>query len=224
MFAGTTFVKRGYAAYGQIIIGGGGAILYLSAYAAFNLYALIERPTAFGLMVAITALIAWLADRHRSQGLAVFAVGGGFVTPFLLPGTTDAQVALFTYDGILIAGAAVLSHRRDWPFLHVVSYVLTLMTVAGWADRFYAPEKYLRTEIYLTIYCAMFLYILREMPPQDERRGEARRDDAVDSAGGLLHGVARRPADHDTALMIWLVALMLAGAVAASWMAPSPDW
>src|SRR5207237_778641 len=37
--------------------------------------------------------------------------------------------------------------------------LFTLLTVAGWADRFYAPDKYLRTEIYLTVYCAMFVAI-----------------------------------------------------------------
>ena len=109
-------------------------------------------------------MVAWLADRHQSQGLALFAVGGGFAAPFLLPGTTDAQIALFGYDAILIGGTMLLSRRRSWPALNVVSYLATLLTVAGWADRFYTPEKYLRTEIFLTLYCAMFLYIVRQMP------------------------------------------------------------
>src|SRR4029450_1124675 len=100
MFAGSRFVRRGYDAYGQIIMGGGGAILYLSIYAAFNFYALIERPAAFVLMVANTGLVAWLADRYRSQGLAVFAVGGGFATPFLLAGTPDGQTAPFPEGGV----------------------------------------------------------------------------------------------------------------------------
>jgi uncharacterized membrane protein len=221
MFAGTRFVKRGYAGYGQIITGGGGAILYLSTYAAFNFYALITRPTAFVLMVAITVLIASLADRQRSQGLALIAVGGGFATPFLLPGTTDAQIALFTYDAILIAGTAALSHRRDWPFLNLVSYVFTLLTVAAWADRFYAADKYLRTEIYLTSYCAMFLYILRE--------GGRKTSDAAKVVTLLLwtapiayyFASLAVLAPHDVALMVWLVGLMLAGGIAATRFGPA---
>ena len=74
-----------------MIIGGGVAVMYVSTYAAFNYYRLIDRPAAFVLLVAITALGAFLADRHNSQGLAIFAVGGGFATPFLLPSNTDAQ-------------------------------------------------------------------------------------------------------------------------------------
>ena len=104
VYVGTRFVRAGYALYGQMISGGGAAILYVSTYAAFNYYHLIDRPVAFVLMVAITAMTAWLADRQQSQGLAVLAVGGGFGTPFLLPGSTDAQIALFGYDAILVGG------------------------------------------------------------------------------------------------------------------------
>jgi uncharacterized membrane protein len=161
-----------------------------------------------------------MADRERSQGLALFAVGGGFATPFMLPATTDAQIALFTYDAILIAGTAALARRRDWPFLNLVSYVFTLLTVAGWADRFYTKEKYLRTELYLTLYCAMFLYILREC-----RRHAS---DAAKVAALLLWTAPAAYyfasltvlAPHDVPLLVWLVALMLAGGVAASRVGP----
>jgi uncharacterized membrane protein len=214
--AGLQFAKRGQALYGQVLAGGGGAILYLSIYAAFNFYSLISQPTAFVLMIATTVLIAWLADRQRSQGLALFAVGGGFATPFMLPGTTDAQIALFTYDAILIAGTAVLSRRRDWPFLHLVSYVFTLVTVAGWADRFYASEKYLRTELYITLYCGMFVYIAVQC-----------RRAATDAGKVVWLLLCTAPlayyfaslgilADHGTALLVWLVALALVGGLATS--------
>ena len=214
--AGLQFARRGFAFYGQVMSGGGGAILYLSTYAAFTFYSLIGRAEAFTLMVAITALIAWLADRQRSQGLALFGVGGGFATPFLLPGTTDAQIALFTYDAILIGGTAVLAHRRDWPFVNLVSYLFTLLTIAAWADRFYTPGEYLRTEIYLTIFCAMFLYIASEC-----------RRAATDAGRVVWLMLCTAPfayylaslailADHDTALLVWLVLVMLAGGIAAT--------
>lgn len=213
MFGGTRFVKRGYAVYGQMMAGGGGAILYLSTYAAFNFYALIERPLAFVLMVANTVLIAWLADRQRSQGLALFAVGGGFATPFLLPATTDAQIALFTYDAILIAGTAVLSRRRDWPFLHLVSYIFTLLTVAAWADRFYTPAKYLRTELYLTLYCAMFLYIAWQCRRAATDAGRVVALMLWTAPAAYYFASLAILVDHDTALLVWLVLVTLAGGI-----------
>jgi Predicted membrane protein (DUF2339) len=97
--------------------------------------------------------------------------------------------------------------------LNVLSYVFVLLTVAGWADRFYTPDKYLRTELFLTLYCAMFLYILRQV------RGGV-------SAGAQAATMALWTApvayylaswiilqDHGTAFLIWLVAVALTAGV-----------
>src|SRR6476659_3070048 len=54
--AGLRIAKKSYRLYGQILAGAGVAILYVSTYAAFNLYHLINHPVAFGLMSAITVL------------------------------------------------------------------------------------------------------------------------------------------------------------------------
>jgi len=216
VYVGTRFVRAGYSLYGQMISGGGAAILYVSTYAAFNFYHLIDRPVAFVLLAGITAMTAVLADRQRSQGLAVLAVGGGFGTPFLLPSGSDAQIALFGYDAILVAGTMYLAHRRNWPLLNVVSYVFTLLTIAGWADRFYTREKYLRTELFLTLFCGMFLYILHEC-----RRSKS---DGAQMAALLLWTAPAAYyvssllvlAPHQTAMLVWLVAVMLAGGMASA--------
>jgi uncharacterized membrane protein len=210
---GARFVRSGYALYGQMICGGGAAILYVSTYAAFNFYHLIDRPVAFVLMAVITAMVAWLADRQLSQGLALFAVGGGFATPFLLPGTTDAQMALFGYDAILIGGTLLLSRRRDWPVLNIVSYVFTLFTVAGWADRFYTPAKYLQTELFLTLFCAMFLGIVRAC--HRSKRPAAELSALVLWTAPAVYYLASVLIlqQHPTAMLVWLVCLMLVGGI-----------
>src|SRR5262249_29822478 len=154
--AGSRFTRAGYRLYGQLVSGGGVAVLYVVGYTAFNLYHLVSQLPAFALMSAITLLAAWLAGPARSAGPAPCGVGGGFVTPFLLGSGSDAEVALFGYDAILIAGTMLLSRRRDWPTLNVVGYGLTLLTVGAWASTFYRDSKYLTTELFLTLFCAMF--------------------------------------------------------------------
>ena len=139
LYVGHRFIRAGYGFYGQMICGGASAVLYVSTYASFNFYHLIGRAEAFVVMCAVTALVALLADHHRSQGLAVLAVGGGFITPFLLPSTTDAELALFGYDAFLVAGTTALAKRRDWPLLNLVSYGLTVITIAEWSERFFTP-------------------------------------------------------------------------------------
>jgi uncharacterized membrane protein len=150
-----------YRAYGLLLAGGGIAALYLSVYAALNLYALFGSGLAFALLIAITAAAAALADRTGSQAIALVAVCGGFATPFLVGGGSNQQLRLFSYVALLIGATMYLAHRRRWRWLNVVSLGLTMLTVAVWATAYYTDAGYLRTELFLTLYCAMFVDILR---------------------------------------------------------------
>jgi uncharacterized membrane protein len=211
VYGGLRFVRAGYALYGQLITGCGVAVLYVSTYAAFNFYHLIGQPSAFVVMSAVTVLAAWLADRQRSQGLALMAVGGGFATPFLVSSGTDAQFSLFVYESILIAGTMFLAHRRQWPVLNVVSYGFTVLTVASWAGNFYRSSKYLPTELFLTLFCAMYLYILREC-----RRSQlplARVAERILWTAPALYYLASLAilSGHSAALLVFLLCLSVVG-------------
>jgi hypothetical protein len=212
---GLQFVHRGYRLYGQLLTGSGVAIWYVSTFAAYNFYHLIRQPLAFALMTAVTAVAAGLADRQRSQGLALVAVGGGFATPFLLPTGTDAEVALFGYDLFLVAGTMALARRRDWPTLNVVSYGFTVLTFLGWANQFYVPAKYLTTEWFLTAFCAMFLYVLRAI--RHSRHPSARVERAILWTAPVgYYGVSLAILGaHSAALLIYLVLLSLVGVLVA---------
>ena len=216
VYLGTRFARAGYPLYGQAIAGAGVAVLYVSAYASFNFYHLVTRPVAFTTMIAITLFGAVLADRQQSQGLAVFAVGGGFLTPFLLPGTTDAQVALFGYDAILAAGAALLARRRAWGLLYGTSYLFVLVTIVAWADRFYTPDKYLRTEIFITAFCAMFLYMLRQCEGTMDLGTQIARMFLLTAPVAYYFASVGLLFDHPAAMLVWLVALTTAGGIAAT--------
>ena len=159
--AGDRFARRGYRAYGQVVAGGGLAALFLSVYAAFSYYGLIGQTPAFVWLVAVTAGAAWLADRQKALGLALMAVGGGFATPFLVGSGHDAQITLFTYDAILVCGTLFLAQRHDWPVLNALSFLFTWFTIAAWASEYYSGAKWLRTELFLTLFCVLFLAILR---------------------------------------------------------------
>jgi len=156
---GHRIARRGYPLYGQIVAGGGFAALYISVFAALSFYALIGRPAAFGLMVLITAGAAAAANLHRSIGLAIFAVTGGYLTPFLVGGSGNAQVALLTYDAILAVGTVAMAARRGWPALNLLSYVFVLFTFTSWADRFYTPAQWMPTQVFLTIFGALFTWV-----------------------------------------------------------------
>jgi hypothetical protein len=157
---GLRLASRGYERYGQLLAGAGIVILYLTTYAALNLYALIPRPAAAAAFVLIAVAGGVLADRHRALPLAMLAVLGGYATPLLVGGTRDAQITLFSYMALLAAATIALARRRDWHQLSAVSYALTVFLLLVWADAHYSPDKYLRTELFLTLYCGLFLWAL----------------------------------------------------------------
>ena len=209
--AGLRIVKKGYRLYGQILAGTGVAILYVSTYAAFNLYQLISHPVAFVLMSAITTLTAWLAASQHSQGLAIVAVTGGFATPFLLPTGTDSEIALFGYDTILITGTNWLARRRDWPVLNGISYAFTALTVLSWAAVFYRPSTYLTTELFLIVFCSVFLYGLHGTYRSARASAPLVRAILWTAPFGFYVLSIVNLFDHSMALLIYLVILALVG-------------
>lgn len=163
MAVGGVRLARTYRPYGLMLSGGGVAVLYLSVYAALNLYELVGAQVAFGLLAVVSIVAALLADRTGSFGLAFIAVCGGYATPFLVGGDRDQHLILFTYVALLVAATTYLAHRRTWPWLNVTSLVLTTVTVLAWAAAYYRPSLYLRAELFMALYCAMFVEILRKV-------------------------------------------------------------
>ncbi len=163
MLSGRRFARAGHAPFGQTLVGGGIATWYLAVYAALNLYGLITAVTGFVLLVSVSGLAAVQADRLRSQPLGMMAIVGGYGTPFLIWGGAPGQFTQLGYAALLIAATVYLADRRDWPALNLASFVLTGLTVLTWRARFYESSVYLPTELFVTLYCALFLWSLYRM-------------------------------------------------------------
>lgn len=102
--AGERFQNKMLKVFARGLTGGGAAILYLSLYFAFQVYQLISQSLAFGLMALVTAGMVALALRHTSRTILLFAMFGGFLTPFWVSTGAVRPVALFTYLAILDLG------------------------------------------------------------------------------------------------------------------------
>ena len=216
MVSGRRFAASGHERFGTTLVGGGVAAWYLAVYAALNLYRLVDAATGFAMLVAVTAFAAFQAERLRAQPLAMMAVVGGFATPFLVGGGADAQVVLFTYVALLVAAIVYLAHRRDWPALTLASFLLTGLTVSVWYLRFYEPGAWLRTELFLTLYAALFLWVLYRS-----------RESTRPYAGATRWALATTPlwyhaaslsilGDHWLAFLVYLIALTGAGVAVAA--------
>ena len=150
------FRHRGYLIFSYSLKAVGIGVLYLSLYAAFQVYSLVPGGVAFIMMFAVTAATAVMAWSQDAEILAAFALIGGFSTPMLLSTGQNREVALFAYVAILDLGALALVILKPWRRLLVLSYVGTLGLYVGWYMTFYDLTQIRVTVGFATMFFAIF--------------------------------------------------------------------
>src|SRR3984893_7359935 len=78
------FRGHGYRVFSYSLKAVGLGILYLSLYAAFQVYSLVPGGVALVMMLAVTSATAVMAWTQDAEIMAAFALIGGFATPLLL--------------------------------------------------------------------------------------------------------------------------------------------
>ena len=150
------FRAKGYKAFSYSLKAVGIGALYLSLWAAFQVYSLIPSGVAFVMMLAVTAATAVMAWTQDAPLLAAFALTGGFVTPILLSTGQNREVALFSYVALLDLGALLLVVFKPWRRLLVMSYAGTLLLYVGWYSSFYSRSQLSPTLSFATLFFAIF--------------------------------------------------------------------
>ncbi len=150
------FRHRGYVIFSYSLKAVGIGVLYLSLYAAFQVYSLIPGGVAFTMMFAVTAATALMAWTQDAEILAAFALIGGFSTPLLLSTGQNREVALFTYVVLLDAGALALVILKPWRRLLLLSFAGTLLLYVGWYASFYDVTQVRMTVGFATLFFAIF--------------------------------------------------------------------
>lgn len=163
------FRAKGYKAFSYSLKAVGIGTLYLSLWAAFQVYSLIPSSAAFAMMLAVTAATAAMAWSQDAQILAAFALTGGFTTPLLLSTGQNREVALFSYVAILDVATLLLVMFKPWRRLLVMSYVGTLLLYVGWYSEFYTRSQLGWTLGFATGFFAIFAIApLVTLQPTDE--------------------------------------------------------
>jgi uncharacterized membrane protein len=150
------FRRRGYLIFSYSLKAVGIGVLYLSLYAAFQVYSLVTGGVAFTMMFVVTAATALMAWAQDAEILAAFALVGGFATPLLLSTGQNREVALFTYVVLLDAGALALVILKPWRRLLLLSYSGTLLLYIGWYASFYDVSQVRMTVGFATLFFAIF--------------------------------------------------------------------
>ena len=150
------FRAKGYAAFSYSLKAVGIGTLYLSLWAAFQVYSLIPSGVAFTTMLVVTAATAAMALAQDAQILAAFALAGGFTTPLLLTTGLNREFALFSYVAILDIATLVPVTIKPWRRLLVMSYAGTLLLYFGWYAQFYTRNQLTPTLAFATLFSAIF--------------------------------------------------------------------
>jgi uncharacterized membrane protein len=126
------WLRKQYKAFSSVLVGGGLAVLYCTIALAYHQYQLLGQTAAFIVMLVITAFSVLLALLYDRQELAIIALVGGFVTPFLVSNGRDNYAILFTYLLILNAGLLVIAYNKAWRLLNILAFGFTALLYASW--------------------------------------------------------------------------------------------
>jgi uncharacterized membrane protein len=214
--AGLRLARRGYTTYGQLVTGGGLAMLYLAAYAATSLYGLVPDLVGLVWMAAVAGTTALVGDRQRSLGLALIAVVLAYQAPLLVGSHQDRHITLFLYDATLAVATYLLVRRHHWPILGPVAFLFTWNTFSMWAERSYRPELFVSTELYLTFVSGVFAAVAWEYW-KARRLAYARYAAYLLASSPVLYHFASLGVlfDHSVWLLVYLIASTAVGVAVA---------
>jgi uncharacterized membrane protein len=150
------FRSRGYRTFSYSLKAVGIGTLYLSLWAAFQIYSLIPSGIAFVAMLAVTSATGVMAVTQDAEILAAFALTGGFTTPLLLSTGQNRELELFSYVVLLDLAALALVVFKPWRRLLLLSYAGTLVLFIGWYATFYNRSQLSLTTAFASLFFALF--------------------------------------------------------------------
>ena len=167
------FRRQGFSAFSYSLKAVGSGALYLSLWAAFQLYHLLPAEAALGAMILVTAWNAYMAWSQNSQILAAYALAGGFATPLLLATGGNHEVFLFTYILAIDIAAVVLVRLKSWPRLLLGAFPATTAFFIGWYAEYYGVfnvgEPLGITTVFIALFFLVFILPTIHSPQDGER-------------------------------------------------------
>jgi uncharacterized membrane protein len=158
--------QKRYPILTRVLSGGGIAILYLSIFASFAIYDLVDFYIACAFLLVVSIASALLALRYNSMALAIIGIIGAFMAPFIL-GAFGARgleaseagqaVQLLAYIIVVNIGVLILSTFRDWRWFTLLALFGSLITFGVWYGEFDRDISIATAEIGITIIFLIFV-------------------------------------------------------------------
>ncbi|SNS22443.1 Predicted membrane protein [Granulicella rosea] len=150
------FRRKGFPAFSYALKAVGTGVLYLSLWAAFQMYHLLPAPVALGMMILVTAWNAWMAWVQDAELLAGYALIGAMATPALLSTGGDHELFLFTYLAAIDLGVVALLRVKPWSRLLLGCVPVTFVYYAGWYALHYREDSFGLTAFFIAVFFTIF--------------------------------------------------------------------
>ncbi|WP_035348758.1 DUF2339 domain-containing protein [Edaphobacter aggregans] len=150
------FRRKGFPAFSYSLKAIGTGVLYLSLWAAFQLYHLLPAEAALGGMILVTAWNAYMAWVQDAELLAAYALVGGLATPLLLSTGGNHEIFLFTYLLAIDVATVVLVRMKPWQRLLLGAFPITVGYFIGWYSKFYEEPAFAVTTIFVGLFFVVF--------------------------------------------------------------------
>lgn len=174
-------LQKKYRTFSSLLAGGAFAIFYVTVAVAFHYYGIFSQTVAFIILIAITIFMSVLSLLYDRRELAVIALIGGFIAPFLVSRGEGNYIVLFTYLTILNIGMFGLALRKKWSELPVISflftYIIMFLYILNLGDQANADavtnRKFINLLLFATLFYLIFLLpvvsILKNETPKMNR-------------------------------------------------------
>lgn len=162
-------LRNAYRTFSSLLAGGAFGVFYLTTAIAFHYYHLFTQPVAFGILVLTTLLMSGIAIWSDRSELAITALVGGFIAPFIISTGESNAVILLTYMAILNIGMFALSFYKKWtllpPIAFAFTYLILLVSDTSASDSMHNAAQLPAIIGLITLFYLMFLlpgvYILK---------------------------------------------------------------
>ena len=130
------YSQRRIPLWAQPVTAGGIGILYLSIYAAFGLYELLDPLLAFLFLALVVVLSVLLALRYESLVIALLGIVGAFLTPLLLGRDLENPRLVLLYILVVDVGVLGISTFRNWRWFTFLGLLGSYGLFALWLEQF----------------------------------------------------------------------------------------
>ena len=152
------YLRNSYKAFSSVLVGGGLAVFYFTITLAFHQFNLFSQTVAFIILIVITIFAVLLSLLYDKQELAVIALVGGFISPFMVSTGHANYDALFIYLLILNTGLLIIAYFKAWRVLNIVSFVFTVIVFSTVLYTL-TPATYHYGFIYASIFYVLYFVI-----------------------------------------------------------------